>query len=939
MKVCSVCQRCYDDSVLSCTEENHEFLVEVRAGDCEIVQNYRLETLHEATPAGEIYRAVNTILKKPYFIKIVPREAFDEAGRRQFLNEAQALASIIHPNLVRVFESGTLADGSLYVVTEYFSAQNLRECLENVGSPSEVTALTITRQAAEALEALHSVDVLHRSVRPENVILTSDAENRFLIKLQNIDFGSIHQKYVIGNAEQNIGDLRYFSPEQCTMGEVDAQTDVYSLGVVLYETLAGHVPFDSPYADALIKKQISEPPPEIKIKSFDIRMLLTHTLTDALQKQSRTRLKSANAFARRIRHIEQLATHSSTPPPAVAYPASMNKSEVVFAPPAKVEKIRLPIPKKAEQPIPAKIETKIENPVIAETIVENPAPPEIIESVPVVGLQSIIENLPAVKNPIVEMRAIIENAPAKEETEIPLSAKAEAIPEMPLEIPAVLESQSTAEELPSEENPAVIEETVEASPVVEYLVEAEPETLIEETAAIDDPVVMESLPAVEAVFADSVLVEEESSIEDLPLVEAHASFENIVPVEIEPETAVEEPVLVENQAAFEDSLLVEARPADSVPVEAAPVVEIEPQIEEIAVAESQPEVENIVPVEAQTPSEQPVLAENVEEAAIPFETQTTESERPFVTGYTTTKLPPVEEIIGKRPPENIVITDITPIFSMKKKLLDVDKASDIHKTSEPAKLDWEQPDDIPTITQALDVAKKDGADTEFSPKADFIDDEDEYIIDAGDADSPVNSEEAETYRPITTGRPVFSYDDSGTSWNLPDKRKILTGAGLLAVFALAVSATFLSRQFWTARAGQQTTAQTSSSEKTLPKAVEPVKVSDASQPTATKPEDLSASKPDDSEIPELPNYQPRETDTKTALQASTETRGKKRVLKEAVDKLDQTVQTKNAPKESPVFDKRGNPKSSSDNKSTVKKQGSTPGRTEIFTRPRIVKTP
>ena len=91
------------------------------------------------------------------------------------------------------------------------------------------------------------------------------------------------------------------------------------------QQVAGHKEEAPDHQD---RRQNSEAPPEVKIKSFDIRMLLTHTLSDALQKQARTRLKSANAFARRIRHIEQLATHSPTPPPVVAYPAMMDKSAI-----------------------------------------------------------------------------------------------------------------------------------------------------------------------------------------------------------------------------------------------------------------------------------------------------------------------------------------------------------------------------------------------------------------------------------------------------------------------------------------------------------------------------------------------------------------------------------------------------------------------------------
>ncbi len=930
MKVCSVCRRCYDDTVLSCTEENHESLIETRVPHAEIVPNYRLESLEETTPAGDIYRAASTILNKPYLIQIVAPETFDDAARKQFLSEAQALSTIIHPNVVRVFESGTLADGSLYAVTEFLTAQSLRECLTNVGAPSEVTALTITRQAAEGLEALHAVGVVHRGVKPENILLTADAENRFLIKLQNIDFGALRQTAVIANPEPHIHDLRYFSPEQCASETADAQTDVYALGIVLYEALAGRVPFDSPYADALLKKQISEQPPEIKIHSFDIRMLLTHTLTDALQKQTRTRLKSANALARRIRHIEQLATHSSTPPPAVAYPATMNKAAVVFTPQAKVESVQPAVPLKVETieenpPLVQNIETFMteEPPAVAEDSLPLPENPAEVESAPVVEAQSAFENPPVVEEsetPLaVEAETFGENPPVAENpvmSENPPDDAEPAFDETPATVEYAFEAEPLVEEFAAAETPvAALEENPSQTPTaLEVSPEAPP--VIEEISAEIETVIESAPPveAAEAAFEDS-LTAEASTIEDLPTVEAQAAFEAVIPAE--------EPVSLEDQPVIE--------------------VVVEPQPEEAVSVEAQSEEEAIIPAE----TAEPIALENVDDA-IPVEAATEEAETVLI-DYTTTKLPPVETIVGKRVPENIVITEIEPIFSLKRGLFD------IHKTSEPVLVDWEQPDDVPTTTQALTFSRKELADSAFlAPKADFIDDEDDRL----EADSPLDSEfeDDEPHRARAAERPVFSYDDSRTSWhlpklnlpewNLPDRGKVLKGAGVLTLLAVAVGGTLLSRQLWTARSaggGGQTTAQSSTTDKTLPKPAEPVKVTETTPPAAVRTETTPVSNPstDDAALPELPSYQPRgETEARTALPALTENRGKKRVLKEAVEKLERATQeTKTAATSAPVFDKKGNLKPPpTDKKSPVKNQVSTPAKTDIFTRPRIVKT-
>lgn len=367
MKVCSDCGRCYDDVVSSCVEETHPPLSETRNGSSEIFDDYRLDFCLESDSRTQLYRARQTASDRSCLIRLF---SADEERSQKFLEEAKLAASFFHPNVADVYDAGRLDTGELFVVSEQTEGQTLRELLQTVGLPQLLTTVQVVRQAAEALHKLHLQGLTHRAVRPENIILTTDLEHRLLVKVQNPDLGGVSEHAIISDKfsmDSAVDSLKYFAPEQFSGEAANAQTDVYALGVVFYEMLAGAPPFEADKAAELAEKHKHQTPPEIKINNFDLRMLITHALTESLQKRPSLRQSSANTLARQLRHIEQLATHSPTPPPVVTVPQEKPQFNFAAASGAVPAKSFQPIstrPTAKEVPATFKIENEpLETPV------------------------------------------------------------------------------------------------------------------------------------------------------------------------------------------------------------------------------------------------------------------------------------------------------------------------------------------------------------------------------------------------------------------------------------------------------------------------------------------------------------------------------------------------------------------------------------------------
>ena len=238
-----------------------------------MIAGYRLETLIESVGGSEFYLARQKASGQPCLIRILTVEEKKAAG---FLKEAETAAAFFHPNVAGIYDLGTLSTGENYIVTESAEGHPLRELLKDVGVPTLLTAVQVVRQTAEALYALHLNGLTHRALNPANIILTSDADQRLHVKVQNIDFGAVGEASLISNKflnESGLYSLRYFAPEQCSGESSVPKTDLYSLGIIFYEMLAGTPPFEGSTAPALIHEHKNQQAPEIKIDNLVVGQL------------------------------------------------------------------------------------------------------------------------------------------------------------------------------------------------------------------------------------------------------------------------------------------------------------------------------------------------------------------------------------------------------------------------------------------------------------------------------------------------------------------------------------------------------------------------------------------------------------------------------------------------------------------------------------------
>src|SRR5881296_2893863 len=247
-----------------------------------------------------VYLARDLKHDRPVALKLLRPELAASVGAERFLREIQVTAHLTHPNILPLLDSGR-ADEFLYYVTPYVEGESLRSRLNRQKQLPVDEALRLSSEVAGALDYAHRHQIVHRDIKPENILLE---EGQAVVA----DFGIARALHAAegGNLTETgvtLGTATYMSPEQATGDQLDGRSDIYSLGCVLYEMLAGEPPYTGPTAQAIIAKRFSEPIPHIRTLRDTVPETIERAVSKALAKTPTDRYSSAAEFTRALQAI------------------------------------------------------------------------------------------------------------------------------------------------------------------------------------------------------------------------------------------------------------------------------------------------------------------------------------------------------------------------------------------------------------------------------------------------------------------------------------------------------------------------------------------------------------------------------------------------------------------------------------------------------------
>ncbi|MBN2714633.1 MAG: serine/threonine protein kinase [Deltaproteobacteria bacterium] len=303
---------------------------------------------------GAVYEAKHQLINRRLAVKFLhPQYANNDEVVTRFQREAQAAAKIGHENIIEITDMGTADDDAPYIVMEYLEGTDVKGLLESEGVQSVERTARILVQALAALQAAHDVQIIHRDLKPENIYLIQKSSNPDYVKL--LDFGISKFKELETDGQKALtqtgtvlGTPHYMSPEQAR-GEqnLTLRSDIYAMGVIMYQMLTGHLPFDAPNYNALLIKILTEDPPLPEVLNPDLPEDIAETIKIAMARDPEDRFVDCDEFrARLIPYVPGIAVDSTNSLNLVAHrTGTVRRTQTMTATPLEMTQSGITAPK------------------------------------------------------------------------------------------------------------------------------------------------------------------------------------------------------------------------------------------------------------------------------------------------------------------------------------------------------------------------------------------------------------------------------------------------------------------------------------------------------------------------------------------------------------------------------------------------------------------
>ena len=307
MKECTTCRTCFPDHINYCPLDGHQTLQSI-AGEPILDGRYQLEMRLGQGGMGVVYKAHHVFLKTNHAIKVILPDLVgnDPSLATRFRQEAMAAAAIRHPNIIAVTDYGLINGIMPFLVMEFIPGRSLHDLLEAEGKFSAARALEVMTVVAAGVGAAHQRGIVHRDLKPLNIMIEDDKPLAEAIKildfgLAKIKSGDLLGSFLVAQTTGMIGSPLYMAPEQWSDEEPDRRADIYSLGIVLYQMLAGNVPFEGTAVPTIMKKHLMTPPPPFTAFGVVVPPRVERVVRHALEKDPQQRPSTVDEFIRELR--------------------------------------------------------------------------------------------------------------------------------------------------------------------------------------------------------------------------------------------------------------------------------------------------------------------------------------------------------------------------------------------------------------------------------------------------------------------------------------------------------------------------------------------------------------------------------------------------------------------------------------------------------------